>query len=127
MGTILDGTAYCTFSVGEHMIDTGGGSIIVMGATNSVQGAPFHAHSGAGKAGVHNLMQSVAAEWGRYGIRANTVAPGFIDTEGVEKVRRKAATPARTRSSGRSRPTAPGGPPTVSRSPRSSPATPRRT
>jgi len=87
VGTILDGTAYCTFSVGEHMIDTGGGSIIAMGATNSVQGAPFHAHSGAGKAGVHNLMQSVAAEWGRHGIRANTVAPGFIHTEGVEKVR----------------------------------------
>jgi len=86
VGTILDGTAYCTRSVGEHMIDHGGGAIVSMGATNSVRGAPFHAHSGAGKAGVHNLMQSVAAEWGRHGIRANTVAPGVVETEGVSEV-----------------------------------------
>lgn len=86
VGTILDGTAYCTFSVGEHMIENDGGSIIAMGATNSVRGAPYHAHSGAGKAGVHNLMQTVAAEWARHGIRANTVAPGIIKTEGIMEV-----------------------------------------
>lgn len=83
VGTILDGTANCTFSVGEHMIENGGGSILSMGATNSVNGAPYHAHSGAGKAGVHNLMQTVAAEWAEHGIRANTVAPGVIETEGL--------------------------------------------
>lgn len=83
VGTILDGTAYCMMSVGEHMIEHGGGSIISMGATNSTTGAPFHAHSGAGKAGVHNLVQTVASEWARYGIRANTIAPGIIETEGV--------------------------------------------
>ena len=86
VGTILDGTANCTFAVGEHLIDRGGGSIVAMGATNSVRGAPYHAHSGAGKAGVHNLMQTVAAEWARHGIRANTVAPGVIRTEGVMEV-----------------------------------------
>jgi NAD(P)-dependent dehydrogenase (short-subunit alcohol dehydrogenase family) len=86
VGTILDGTANCTFSVGEHLIERGGGVVLSMGATNSVRGAPYHAHSGAGKAGVHNLMQSVAAEWGRYGVRANTIAPGVIRTEGVMEV-----------------------------------------
>ena len=87
VGTILDGTAHCTFEVGERMIDRGeGGVVLSMGATNSVRGAPYHAHSGAGKAGVHNLMQSVAAEWARYGIRANTIAPGVIRTEGVMAV-----------------------------------------
>ncbi|MEF8841693.1 MAG: SDR family oxidoreductase [Haloarculaceae archaeon] len=83
VGTILDGTAYCSMAVGERMIGNGGGSIISMGATNSVRGAPYHAHSGAGKAGVHNLMQSLAAEWARHGIRANTVAPGIVETEGI--------------------------------------------
>jgi len=84
VGTILDGTAYCTFSVGEHMIDREGeGTILAMGATNSERGAPFHAHSGAGKAGVHNLMQTVASEWATHGIRANTVAPGIVETEGL--------------------------------------------
>jgi NAD(P)-dependent dehydrogenase (short-subunit alcohol dehydrogenase family) len=87
VGTILDGTANCTFAVGEHMIERGGGgSILSMGATNSVRGAPYHAHSGAGKAGIHNLMQSVAAEWARHGIRANTIAPGVIETEGISEV-----------------------------------------
>jgi NAD(P)-dependent dehydrogenase (short-subunit alcohol dehydrogenase family) len=83
VGTILDGTAYCTMAVGEHMREQGGGAIVSMGATNSVHGAPYHAHSGAGKAGVHNLMQTVASEWANEGIRANTVAPGIIETEGV--------------------------------------------
>ena len=83
VGTILDGTAYCTFAVGEHMMANGGGAIVSMGATNSVRGAPYHAHSGAGKAGIHNLMQTVASEWSRHKIRANTVAPGIIETAGV--------------------------------------------
>jgi hypothetical protein len=83
VGTILDGTAYCSMAVGERMIENGGGSILSMGATNSVRGAPYHAHSGAGKAGVHNLMQSLAAEWARYGVRANTIAPGIVETEGI--------------------------------------------
>jgi len=87
VGTILDGTAYCSFSVGEHMIDEGnGGRIISMGATNSEQGAPYHSHSGAGKAGVHNLMQTLAAEWGDHGIRCNTVAPGVIRTEAIDEI-----------------------------------------
>jgi NAD(P)-dependent dehydrogenase (short-subunit alcohol dehydrogenase family) len=86
VGTILDGTANCTFSVGEHLIERGGGVVLSMGATNSVRGAPYHAHSGAGKAGVHNLMQSVAVEWADHGIRANTVAPGVIETPGVMEV-----------------------------------------
>ncbi len=85
VGTILDGTAYCTMSIGEHMLSNGGGSIISMGATNSMHGAPFHGHSGAGKAGVHNLMQTIASEWAKYGIRANTIAPGIIETEGVKE------------------------------------------
>ncbi|MFC5973222.1 SDR family oxidoreductase [Halomarina salina] len=83
VGTILDGTAYCTLSVGEHMMENDGGVVLSMGATNSVGGAPYHAHSGAGKAGVHNLMQTVANEWADHGIRANTVAPGIVETEGV--------------------------------------------
>ncbi|MFB6346255.1 MAG: SDR family oxidoreductase [bacterium] len=86
VGTILDGTAYCSFSVGKHMIDNGGGKIISNGATNSEMGAPFHSHSGAGKAGVHNLMKSLAVEWGEHGVRCNTVAPGMIETEGIKEV-----------------------------------------
>jgi NAD(P)-dependent dehydrogenase (short-subunit alcohol dehydrogenase family) len=86
VGTVLDGTAHCTMTVGRRMVDNGGGVILSVGATNSVRGAPYHAHSGAGKAGVHNLMQSVAAEWADAGVRANTVAPGVVRTEGAAKL-----------------------------------------
>lgn len=86
VGTILDGTANCSISVGKHMMSNGGGKIISSGATNSDRGAPFQAHNGAGKAGVHNLMQSLAAEWAQYNIRANTVAPGIIETEGATEI-----------------------------------------
>jgi len=86
VGTILDGTAYCTMEVGGRMLEHDGGAIVSMGATNSVRGAPYHAHSGAGKAGVHNLMQTVAAEWADRGVRANTIAPGVVATEGVMEV-----------------------------------------
>ncbi len=86
VGTVLDGTAYCSFSVGEHMIENDGGNIISMGAANSVEGAPYHSHSGAGKAGVHNLMQTLAAEWSDHDVRCNTVAPGVILTEAIDDI-----------------------------------------
>ncbi|MFB6284697.1 MAG: SDR family oxidoreductase [Halobacteria archaeon] len=86
VGTVLDGTAYCSFSVGEHMIENDGGSIISMGASNSVEGAPYHSHSGAGKAGIHNLMKTLSSEWARHDIRCNTVAPGVILTEAIAEI-----------------------------------------
>lgn len=86
IGTVLTGAANCSISVGQHMIENGGGTIITSGATNSQDGAPFQAHNGAGKAGVHNLMQSLAAEWAKHNIRANTVAPGIVETESATEI-----------------------------------------
>ena len=43
------------------------------------------AHVGAAKAGIENLMQTLAVEWGTHGIRLNTIIPGPIaSTKGVE-------------------------------------------
>ena len=45
------------------------------------------AHCGAAKAGIDNLMQNLALEWGRYGIRSNSIAPGPIEgTEGLSRL-----------------------------------------
>ena len=42
---------------------------------------------GAAKAGVDNLMRNLALEWGRFGIRSNSIAPGPIeDTEGMRRL-----------------------------------------
>lgn len=42
---------------------------------------------GASKAALHALTQSVAAEYGRYNITANSIAPGFVETKAIKKVR----------------------------------------
>ncbi len=46
----------------------------------------FQAHVGAAKAGIDQMMRNLALEWGRFGIRCNSIAPGPI--EGTEGVRR---------------------------------------
>jgi NAD(P)-dependent dehydrogenase (short-subunit alcohol dehydrogenase family) len=40
-------------------------------------------HSGASTAGVESLVRSMAAEWGRYAIRLNVLAPGVIPSDTV--------------------------------------------
>jgi NAD(P)-dependent dehydrogenase (short-subunit alcohol dehydrogenase family) len=62
-----------------RMIDQGtGGSLVALSSVDGMQGAPMHAAYGAAKGGLIALVQSMADEWGRYGIRVNTVAPGNV-------------------------------------------------
>jgi NAD(P)-dependent dehydrogenase (short-subunit alcohol dehydrogenase family) len=58
-------------------------SIVLMAATNGYTASALMAHSGAGKAGMLNLTQTLAVEWAPQGIRVNAVAPGPVDTEGA--------------------------------------------
>lgn len=64
------------------------GNIIFISAAQSLMPYASQAHPGAAKAGIDNLMRSLALEWGRYGIRANSICPGPI--EGTEGIRRLA-------------------------------------
>ena len=52
---------------------------------NFWNGFPMMAHTGAARAGVDNLTKSLAVEWGRYGVRINSVAPGVIHSGGLDK------------------------------------------
>lgn len=64
-----------------------GGSILCISAGQAFTPYAMQAHVGAAKAGIDNLMQNLALEWGRYGIRVNSVAPGPIEgTEGVKRL-----------------------------------------
>ncbi len=62
------------------------GSITFISAGQAFIPYPMQVHAGAAKAGIDNLMKNLALEWGRYGIRSNSIAPGPI--EGTEGVRR---------------------------------------
>jgi NAD(P)-dependent dehydrogenase (short-subunit alcohol dehydrogenase family) len=85
---VLNGSWYCTQAVGKHMIQTGkGGCILNIVATYAWTGGPGVVHSAAAKAGVIAMTQTLAVEWGKYGIRVNCIAPGPIEgTGGAERL-----------------------------------------
>ena len=63
------------------------GSLIFVSAGQAYIPYFAQAHAGAAKAGIDNLMRNLALEWGRYGIRSNSVSPGPIDdTEGMRRL-----------------------------------------
>ena len=60
-----------------------GGAIVSVGSINGVFGSPFAAAYGAAKAALISFARSVAAEYGRRGIRMNVVNSGIVVTEAV--------------------------------------------
>ncbi len=83
VGTVLLGTWNTLHAFFPTLAENEKSSIIMMAATNGYTASPLMAHSGAGKAGMLNLTQTLAVEWAPSGIRINAVAPGPVDTEGA--------------------------------------------
>ena len=77
----LDTVFYATRSVLPHMIRQRAGSIISMSSGAGIGGEYNLGGYAAAKAGVINLMETVAMEYGPYGIRANALTPGPTATE----------------------------------------------
>ena len=84
--TVFHGTFYATHAVGRRWIaGKNKGSVVSIVVTWVWSGSPFVVPSAMSKAGVHVMTQSLAVEWGRYGIRLNAIAPGIFPTEGANK------------------------------------------
>lgn len=58
-----------------------GGSIIGQSSLQALHGAPGGQSYGASKGAVLAMIKGIAVEFGRYGVRANAILPGFIKTE----------------------------------------------
>jgi NAD(P)-dependent dehydrogenase (short-subunit alcohol dehydrogenase family) len=78
----LNGTFLCAREFGRRHLAAGTpGSIVNVGASYAWTGGPGFAHSAAAKAGVKNLTESLAVEWGPYGIQVNALVPGLFPHE----------------------------------------------
>ncbi|MFJ9591568.1 SDR family oxidoreductase [Streptomyces virginiae] len=75
----LTGTWFMTREFGRRHLAAGTpGSIVNIGASYAWTGGPGFAHSAAAKAGVKNLVETLAVEWGPYGIQINGLVPGLF-------------------------------------------------
>ncbi|MFC9836369.1 SDR family oxidoreductase [Rhodococcus sp. NPDC127530] len=79
----LTGTFLVSRAVYRSSMQTHGGSIVSIVA-NMWNGMPFMAHTGAARAGVVNLTQTMALEWASHAVRVNAVAPGVILSSGMD-------------------------------------------
>ncbi|GAB3465353.1 3-oxoacyl-ACP reductase FabG [Actinophytocola sediminis] len=66
------------------------GVVVTMSSVFGVTGNAGQANYAASKAGIIGFTQSLAKETGRYGVRANVVAPGFVDSDMVADLRHRA-------------------------------------
>src|SRR6478736_2424080 len=83
---VMHGTFYVTHAVGRRWIAAKmPGNVVSITVTWVRNGSPYVVPSAMSKSAIHAMTMSLAVEWGRHGIRLNTIAPGEIPTEGMSK------------------------------------------
>ena len=81
---VFRGTFYVTLDIGKRLIAEGKkASFLAILTTWVWNGSAFTVPSAMSKAGINVMTQSLATEWGRYGLRFNAVAPGPFPTKGM--------------------------------------------
>jgi NAD(P)-dependent dehydrogenase (short-subunit alcohol dehydrogenase family) len=81
VGLNMTAPFFCTREAGKHMIAARSGAIVNVSSGAGVNGVRYGAGYSAAKAGLQMFTRVTAAEWGRYGIRANCVAVGAVASE----------------------------------------------
>lgn len=85
MDSHLKGTLFGCQVFGRHMLERGNGSIMNMSSASSGPPLSKAFTYSVAKAGVKNLTQNIAREWGTSGVRVNSLRPGFFPTEWSQK------------------------------------------
>jgi len=78
----LDGAFYTFRAAARHMVERGGGgSLVGTASLAAIEGAARNEHYAATKGGLVSMIRALAVEFARYGVRANAILPGWIETE----------------------------------------------
>jgi 3-oxoacyl-[acyl-carrier protein] reductase len=89
MSTNLRGTYNVCRAVVFEVMKRKSGSIVNLSSVAGVYGNPTQCNYSASKAGIIGFTRALAKEVGRYGIRVNAVAPGFIETDMTDAIPEK--------------------------------------
>ena len=89
IGVNLKGPFLCTRAVAPHMIKQGGGVVLSTSSVVGLYGNFGQTNYAATKGGLITMIRTWARELGRYRIRVNAVAPGFIATDIVKAMPEK--------------------------------------
>ncbi|MCF7876304.1 3-oxoacyl-ACP reductase FabG [Candidatus Bipolaricaulota bacterium] len=81
----LNGVFNCTKATVRHMIKNGG-SVVNISSVSGLLGNKGQANYAAAKSGIVGFTKSLAQEYGKRNLRANVVAPGFVDTKLTEDI-----------------------------------------
>ena len=77
----LDGAFYTFRTAAKHMIERGGGGVLVGTASlAAIEAAPRGEHYAATKGGLISMVKGMAVEFARHDIRAHSILPGWIET-----------------------------------------------
>lgn len=81
LDTNLRGSFFVAQGVARGMTAKGYGRIINIGSVTSVAGYAGLAPYGASRGGIRQMTMSLAADWGKYGVTVNCLAPGWFKTD----------------------------------------------
>lgn len=77
----LDGAFYTFRAAARHMVQRGGGGVLVGTASlAAIEAAPRSEHYAATKGGMISMVRAMAVEFARYGVRSHAILPGWIET-----------------------------------------------
>jgi NAD(P)-dependent dehydrogenase (short-subunit alcohol dehydrogenase family) len=86
LGVDLDGVFWTFRAAAKHMVDRGeGGRLVGTSSVSTIHGAPRNEPYASSKGAMIAMVRGLSVELARYGITANTIIPGWIETPMTER------------------------------------------